>query len=108
MVNIDKFICSLIKYESYNTVNILNKCLFDQGLKYENNSIKPIKQVQCIKDYIIDNNIFFTKDKCYNIIYHYYFSNKPYESYYKLINDNNLEMTINDTEFKDYFNFKIN
>jgi hypothetical protein len=94
-----------MKYESYNFTNILIKCLYEQGLRYENNKIKPIEQVQCINDYLIDDKKVFTKNTIYNIKRHYFFTNTPNVSYYILTDDNNIDRRLEEQEFKNYFLF---
>ena len=99
MINIDKFICSLFKYES----EILKKCLYEQGLKFENNKIKHIEDVLCLNDYFMNDVKLFAKDKNYKIVRSYYFSNNPDIINYILLDDNNNERTFIEDEFKKFF-----
>ena len=105
MINIDKLICSLLKYKSFNEVNIFKKCLYEQGLKYENNKIKLIENVQCLNDYIMNNIKLFTKNKIYKIVQSYYFSHNPDIINYILLDDDNNERTFTEDEFKQFFIF---
>lgn len=102
MINIDKFICSLFKYKE-DERETLKKCLYEQGLKFEDNKIKHIEDVLCLNDYFMNDVKLFTKDKIYKIVNSYYFSNSPDIINYLLLDDNNNERTFKEDEFKKFF-----